>query len=144
LPTPGKQAPSLLDMVEAEVAAQELFAVLTCDGEYQRFTFEDLLREKETMTEEEKAAALLDMFGSLCGELGRASKRLKQPEPGLVDPLIKNMRLQVDSIPNESKPALLEAMAKASTHEFRNDRLKLFLQRNNMDYKASTSLVLSL
>jgi hypothetical protein len=68
-----------------EDASNELFAILTyANKKYSRFTAEDLRREMETMTEQERTAILSDIFGDMCS-LGA---RLKRPEPGLVDPLI--------------------------------------------------------
>lgn len=124
------------EAISLEDASQELFAILAYAGEkYSRFTAEDLRREMETMTEEERTATLSDIFGNMCS----FGARLKRPEPGLVDPLIVKMGIEIDRLPNESKPALTEAMAKAA-HEFASQRLQLFLQCENMNYKARNAL----
>jgi hypothetical protein len=123
-------------VLSIEDASEELLAILTYAGrKYSRFTAEDLRREMETMTEQERTATLSDLFGSMC-TLG---VRLKSPEPGLVDPLIVKMGHEIDRMPNENKPALMEAMSKAA-HEFASQRLQLFLQCENMNYKARNSL----
>jgi hypothetical protein len=123
------------EVLSLEDASKELLAILTyADKKYSRFTAEDLRREMETMTEQERTATLSDIFGNMCS-LGA---RLKRPEPGLVDPLIVKMGHEIARMPNESKPALVEAMAKAA-HEFASQRLQLFLQCENMNYKARNS-----
>jgi hypothetical protein len=42
-----------------------------------KFTVEDAIREAQTMTEEEKVAALADMFGNTC-EISHVDKRVKR------------------------------------------------------------------
>jgi hypothetical protein len=122
--------------ISLEDASQELLAILTYAGRnYSRFTAEDLMREMETMSEQERTATLSDIFGNMWS-LGT---RLKRPEPGLVDPLIVKMGHEIVRMPNESKSALMEAMAKAA-HEFASQRMQLFLQCENMNFKARNAL----
>lgn len=112
-------------VMSLEEASNELFIVLTdADKNYQRFAVEDLRREKEQMTEQERVAILFDIFGDM-------HQRLERSEPGLRQ-LIVNMKLEIDRMPYESKQALMEAMTKAPD-EFSSRRLQLFLQCENMD-----------
>jgi hypothetical protein len=89
----------------------------------------------EQLTEEEKQAALQDMYGNLFQVVQR-NKRLKRPGPTPVETLLEIMRREVDLVPAGEKPALLEAIKRAPGREFCDGRLESFLIRESMDAKV--------
>lgn len=112
-----------------------LMSVLQLSG-LPRFTNHEA--ERASMTEEEKAAALSDMFGKYCNVDTHQSKKARQ---GLDDEsvalLVKEMRCELDKIPNEEKQALVKAQeACDAKEEFSDDRLERFLRCEGMDPKV--------
>jgi hypothetical protein len=102
------------------------------------------LLEMEQMTEEEKQAALQDMYGNLFQAVQRNNKRLKRPGPTPIETLLEIMRREVDAIPADKKSALLEAVKRAPGRDFCDGRLKTFLIRESMDAKVRSKGELSL
>jgi hypothetical protein len=104
-----------------------------------KFTEEDCIREKSELTEEEKIAVLSDLFGKQC-EISQPKKKVAREEAAKPPPplplLLKEMRSEIDAIPLQEKKALVEAQAKSSANEFSDDRMELFLFRENMNAKV--------
>jgi hypothetical protein len=116
---------------DEEDAANQLLALLMSnETQTPPFSEQDAQREQASMTEDEKVAAISDLFGSLCEVGPDTTKRIRSDS---VDALLAEMRRAVADIPQEQKSALLLAMKRASPREFDNDRLRLFLNREAMN-----------
>lgn len=84
---------------------------------------------------------LSDLFGDAC-QISPSKKRVvAKGNLQALDDLASAARLlemksELEAIPAQEKRALTEAMAKCSPSEFNDDRMMLFLQRENMDPKV--------
>lgn len=108
-----------------------LMSVLQLSG-LPRFT--DVEKERASMSDEEKAAALSDMFGKYCSVDTHTNKKARRDlDDESIAFLVKHMRAEIDKIPNEKKQALLEAQAKCEPDEFSDARLERFLRCVGMD-----------
>jgi hypothetical protein len=125
---------------EEEETGRQLLGLLT-STETRRPAFSelDVLRERESLMEEERVAALTDLFGGMCDVAGQTAKRLKRPDNGPIDEMLADMRQAIDKMAPECKSALLLAMRRASPREFDDDRLELFLHREDMNPEVSTT-----
>jgi hypothetical protein len=102
-----------------------------------RFTEEQEKIEKATMTNEEKAAALSDLFGRSCSISTHVHKRAKMDlDRSSVEFLVQQMRLELERIPEEEKRALTEAQTKGRAEEFSDARLERFLRCEGMNAKV--------
>jgi hypothetical protein len=101
------------------------------------FTEEQEAMELATMTDEERAEALIDMFGRKCAvgtpKRKRARKDLDKNE---TDFLVNQMRLEIERIPEARKRALLEAQIKCRAAEFSDARLERFLRCECLNVKV--------
>jgi hypothetical protein len=98
--------------------------------------------ERATMTSEERAAALSDLFGQFCSIEPSQNKRPKRDlDQRSIDFLIRQMKLELDLIPVEKKQALLEAQTKCRQEEFGDARLEKFLRSQGMNTKVCTAAV---
>jgi hypothetical protein len=89
------------------------------------------------MTDEEKAAALADLFGRCCAVSTHKSKRAKLDlDRNSIDFLVNQMRLELSRIPNDRKQALVEAQTKCGEDEFSDARLERFLRCEGMNVKV--------
>jgi hypothetical protein len=104
----------------------------------QRFTQEQEEIEQATMTDEEKAAALSDLFGRSCAIGTHKSKKARKDlDRKSIEFLVHKMRLELERIPVNEKQALMEAHAKCREDEFSNARLERFLRCEGMNAKVS-------
>jgi hypothetical protein len=102
-----------------------------------RFTEEEEALEKATLTDEERAAALADTYGKLNEGIRQKNKKARRDlDRESIDFLIRHMRHEVNMIPDEQKPALLEALARAREDEFSDARLERFLRCDSMNAKV--------
>jgi hypothetical protein len=116
-----------------ESVSESFLHFLGIDSRQPRFTDDEEIREKETMTDKEKAAALADMFGKMCIAPRQTKRSRKELDDESVQFLIKQMRLELAKIPNGKKSALIEAQAKCRTEEFNDRRLEQFLRCEGMN-----------
>jgi hypothetical protein len=114
-----------------------LLQVFEQDSEIPLFTEEQEKIERVTMTDEEKAAALSDLFGTYCAVSTHKNKRARlELNKNSIDFLVKHMRLQLERIPLDRKRALAEAQLKCHEDEFSDARLERFLRCEGMDAKV--------
>ena len=108
-----------------------LSSVLQLSG-LPRFT--NHAEEYANMTNDEKAAALTDMFGKYCSVGIQKNKKARRDlDPSSIAFLVKYMRAELEKIPVEKKQALLEAQEKCREEEFSDERLERFLRCEKMD-----------
>lgn len=99
-----------------------------------RFTEEEEAEEQATMTDEEKAAVLVDTFGKLRKANRHKNKKARRDlDRNSIDFLIRRMKHEIDLIPKEKKTALLEALEHCSAEEFSDARLERFLRVDGMN-----------
>jgi hypothetical protein len=118
---------------EEEVAA---FLLSSCAvAGRQVISNEEEAKEKATMTDEEKAAVLVDMFGKIC--LDESSLRTKRPkldlDPSSIAFLVRQMKCELERIPIHKKRALMEARSRCGDQEFSDSRLVKFLRCEGMN-----------
>jgi hypothetical protein len=102
-----------------------------------RFTEEQIELERLTMTDEERAAVLVDTFGKLCKMNRHKRKKARRDlDKESIEFLVKRMRNEIDAIHNEQKTALLNAREKCRPIEFSDARLLLFLRCVGMNAKV--------
>jgi hypothetical protein len=90
------------------------------------------------MTDEERAAVLVDTFGKLCKMNRHKRKKARRDlDKESIEFLVKRMRNEIDAIHNEQKTALLNAREKCRPQEFSDARLLLFLRCVGMNAKVS-------
>jgi hypothetical protein len=100
-------------------------------------TEEQVELEQAAMTDEERAAALADLFGKKCTVDEHQSKRARKDlDRDSIEYLVKMMRLELERIPKDEKRVLVEAQAKCHADEFSDSRLERFLRCEGMDVKV--------
>jgi hypothetical protein len=99
--------------------------------------------EQKDLTVEEQQAVMADLFGNMCAIIPQ-SKRLKREWNNSyvssmtgTQALIQEVKLEIDRMPKSQKAALMEALQNAPAREMSDERLKLFLNREDMDPKVS-------
>ena len=114
-----------------------LLSVLALSGR-PKFTDQDHAIEKANMADEEKARVLADLFGKYCSvrENKKAKRDLSKDDVAF---LVKQMRLEIDKIPESEKEALIEARAKCRAEDFSDSRMEKFLRCEKMDVKVRGS-----
>ena len=121
--------PSAPSVDAAQVSAQSLAV-----AGRPKITQEQEERERASMSTEERAAALVDMFGKMCAVAPRQRKRARRDlDRNSIDFLIRQMRLEIEKIPTSNKQALVEAQAKCRPEEFEDARLERFLRCEGMN-----------
>jgi len=91
-------------------------------------------QEKANMTDEERAAALSDMFGKYCNVDSQKNKKARRDlDEDSVAFLVKHMRAYLKRIPKGKKHALMEAQQQCGAEEFRDKRLERFLRCEGMN-----------
>ena len=111
-----------------------LLSVLALFGR-PKFTDQDRAIEKANMADEEKAKVLADLFGKYCNvhQNKKAKRDLSKDDVAF---LVKQMRLEIDKIPESEKGALIEAMAKCRADDFCDSRMEKFLRCEKMDVEV--------
>jgi hypothetical protein len=103
-----------------------------------RFSQQDQVQERATLTEEERRSILLDVFGDKSSLTDHQRKRRQSDKNGdSISFLVKQMRTAVDMMKASKKEALLEALVKASPEEFSDSRLEQFLRSDGMNPEVS-------
>ena len=116
------------------------FLLATLSDSTPMFTEEDLGRELNGLTEEERFDILADQFGSEL-HMGQRLKKPKHDKPcgsECLDNLLTQMQVAIREMALSDKEAYLEAQMKAPKSEISKDRMKLFLSRENMNPKVRT------
>jgi hypothetical protein len=122
--------------VSEDEASDFLLFCLQASGR-PRFTEEQEKIEQATMTDEEKAAALCDLFGRSCAVSNHKHKKARLDLDEIsIEFLVQQMRLELERIPNNKKQALVEAQMKCHQDEFSNARLERFLRCEGMNVKV--------
>jgi hypothetical protein len=112
----------------AEDVSEFLLSVLD-ESDRPIFTVEEEERERATMTDDERVAALSDQFGKKVEISSRQDKRARRDlDPKDMEFLVNQMRLEIERIPEHMKRALLEAQSKCRDDEFSDQRLERFLR----------------
>jgi len=98
------------------------------------------------MTDKERAAALSDVFGEMCtvGTHPEKKRARRDLDGDSIQFLARQMRLELDGIPNDKKQALLEAQLKCHPDEFSDGRIVTFLRCEGMNTKVRLSLAVLL
>lgn len=97
---------------------------------------EELKREQSTLTDNEQAAAIADVFGEKCSH---KSKKVRSnfDNKDTVDFLVGQMKEQIDLIPLDKKQGLVEAQKKCRRQdEFGDASLMMFLRAEGMNAKV--------
>ncbi len=119
----------------SEDVEEFLMSVLQLSG-LPRFT--NHAEERANMTNDEKAAALSDMFGKYCNvDMQKSKKARRDLDPESIAFLIKRMRDEIEGIPKSKKQALLQAQENCGEEEFSDERLERFLRCEGMDAQVS-------
>jgi hypothetical protein len=93
--------------------------------------------EQATMTDQEKMAALTDLFGKQCEVCSHMIKRARRDLDGKsVEFLVNQMRLELERIPEDGKRALVEGQSKFHAGEFSDPRLERFLRFEGMNVRV--------
>jgi hypothetical protein len=96
--------------------------------------FTNHAEERANMTDDEKAAALSDMFGKYCNVDIQKSKRTRRDlDPESIAFLVKRMRDEIERVPAHNRTALIEAQEKCGEEEFSDERLERFLRCEKMN-----------
>lgn len=116
-----------------EEVSEYILSMLSLSGR-RKITEEQFSLEQASVTDEEKAKLLCDLFGKYCSihQNKRAKRDLSADEVAF---LVAQMRLEIDMIPDADKSALLEALQKCRSDEFSDERLERFLRCEGMDVK---------
>ena len=126
------------EVLVSENVKEFLMSVLQLSG-LPRFT--NHAEERANMSNDEKAAALSDMFGKYCNVDLQKNKRARRDlDPESIAFLIQRMRDEMECIPKSKKEALLEAQQKCGEEEFSDERLERFLRCEGMDAQVSYML----
>jgi len=127
----GKVAPARTK--EDEMAAFLLSSLAVNDRPV--ITEEQFDFEKTMLTNEQRAAALADVFGRLnVDDNTPQAKRAKRDlDRDSIDFLIRQMKLEIERIPESKKQAMMEAQAKCRREEFIDSRLEKFLRCEGMN-----------
>jgi hypothetical protein len=125
---------SMDDKAGEDNVTDYLLSVLALSGR-SKFTDKQLEEEAKTLTEQERAAARLDIYGKVAPE----SKwpRLDVDADTLAH-LVEDMRVELNRIPNDEKGALMEAQVKGRREEFSRKRLEMFLKCEGMNPEVSS------
>lgn len=118
----------------------------TTAGQFLFDALVDSIRESpgdgEPLTSEENQAAMSDIFGRMCA-MDPQPKRIKRPtrdasglDPEDMESLIEKMKLEIIRIPESERIALSKALQEAPLRELSFARIKLFLQREELDPKV--------
>lgn len=129
------------DTDEEEALALALSALAVADRDI--ITHQEMHTELSSLTDEERAAALADMFGKKCsiGDISTQKRQRKDLDKNDVGFLLRQMRLEIDNIPGSYKTALVEALGKPPRLEENSDkRPEKFLRREGMNVQVSTLL----
>jgi len=119
-----------------EDVSEFLLSVLALSGR-RKFTEEQVRQEKVNMSDEERARVLCDLFGKYCST-HRDKKARKDLSNHEVAFLVKQMRNEIERIPEAMKDALMKAQVKCKAEEFSDERLESFLRCEGMDVKVRT------
>jgi hypothetical protein len=113
-----------------EDLSEFLLSLMTSDIEDKpKITEEQVKLERAAMTHDEKMEALTDLLGRNCAVTIAKSKRARRDvDPNSVDFVVKQMRLELERIPEDKKWAFLEAQTRCSADEFSDARLEKFLR----------------
>jgi hypothetical protein len=101
-------------------------------------TEQQLEIERAAMTDEDREAALTDLFGKQCAvDLHRSKKARRDLDTNSIGYLVNQMRLEIERMTEDSKRALLEAQTKSRADEFSDARLEQFLRCEGMNVNVS-------
>jgi len=121
-----------------EDVSESILSMLRLGSNEPRFTELEERLEQETLTDEENAAILSDMLGEKCSVTSHQKKRPRREfDETTVSFLVKQMRAEIERIPQHKKQALTEAHEKCLKEEFSDSRLKRFLRCEGMNTKVS-------
>lgn len=105
-----------------------------------KFSEEEETLEKESLTNEEIADILADVFGKHCSVAHHPNKKAKKDlDKESIDFLINFMRREIEKAPDENKQALLKAQEKCKADEFNDARLERFLRCEGMNAKMAAT-----
>ena len=134
---PSDEASTTASEPSTEDSALALSA-LAVAADRPRWTEEEEAIERASLTDEEKAAALCDLYGKYAA--GDTYQKKKRPKRELdrrsIDFLIQYMRDEIERYPVYKKQALIEAQEKCRVGEFGDARLEGFLRCEGMNAKV--------
>ena len=91
------------------------------------------------MTDEERAKVLSDLFGKYCSM--HQSKRARDLDADSIAFLVKQMRVEIERVPDNKKQALVEAQRVCGAEEFSDARLERFLRCVDMDVQVRAGVI---
>lgn len=112
-----------------DVSVEQLVQLLATE-DAPKFTADEMRREQNSLSEEERVEILTDFFGELQVQKKKRAKRPVQDTSNAT--LLRELRQELERIPAEMKPCLLEAQKYANESEFSDDKFELFLRREDM------------
>jgi hypothetical protein len=134
-PSASEKGASTSSVSEDEASDFLLFCVLASGRPM--FTEKQEKIEQATMTDEEKAAALCDLFGRSCAVSTHKQKKARLDlDNNSIEFLVQQMRLELKRIPEDEKQALVEAQMKCHQDEFSDARLERFLRCEGVNVKV--------
>jgi len=137
----SRELASLHVPIDKDDAAHVLSALAIADRP--KITQEQEEAERASMTDEERAAVLADMFGKMCAVTPRQRKRARRDlDRKSIDFLVQHMKLELEKIPANRKQPLMEAKAKCRPEDFSDARLEKFLRCEGMNAEVCTLSVL--
>ena len=142
-PATQLQTQASVPTIDDEPAAFLLSSLAVSDGPV--ITGEEEERERAEQSNEERAAALSDLFGRMCVHDTQQQKRARRDlDRFSIDFLIRQMRHELNKIPRNEKPALLEGQMKCRADEFSDARLEKFLRCEGMNTEVRVDPIIPL
>lgn len=111
------------------------------------FTEQELANEQAGLTDEERSAALSDIFGKLCNlnDHHKGKKARRDLCGDSISFLVKQMRIELERVPERQKMALMEARKKCrNDDEFSDARCEQFCRCEGMNPKVSEQRSISM
>jgi len=95
-----------------EDAALALSALVVSDRP--KITHDEMDLELSLLTDDERAAALMDMFGEYCAiDIHKTKRARRDLDSDSIAFILRQMRMELEKIPDSEKTALIEAQAGA-------------------------------
>ena len=129
-----REEESLTVTTEDDVS-EFLLSILALSGRT-KFTEQQCVEEKASLTNEDRAKVLSDLFGKYCGTTHQDKKARRDLDKESIAFLVKQMWVEIEKIPDQKKQALIEAQRVCRAEEFRDTRLEHFLRCVGMDVQV--------
>ena len=118
-----------------------LLSILALSGRT-RFTERQDAQEKASMTNEERAKVLSDLFGKYCSTSHQSKKARRDLDKDSIAFLVKQTWVEIEKVPARNKQALIEAQQVCRAEEFSDARLERFLRCVGMNVQVRATGVI--